>query len=150
MRKNWKEIQIRRTKEYKSELGLLPTTANLRLSRSLLFNYAKRLGMGNCFRCGKEIISIEDFTLDHKQEWRHNDPRLFWDIDNIAFSHQLCNASSNRVARFYQARTHKKCNECKEEKDLNSFGTRIQRGQKRYRSFCNECRNKRKKEGKSY
>ncbi|KKL25623.1 hypothetical protein LCGC14_2403400, partial [marine sediment metagenome] len=37
------------------------------------------------------IDNIDDFTIEHKIPWLDNDSDLFWDLDNIAFSHNRCN-----------------------------------------------------------
>lgn len=41
-------------------------------------------------------MTIEDFTLEHKKPWMDVAPALFWDLDNVAFSHLGCNSSAAR------------------------------------------------------
>ena len=75
-----------------------PGTASNRLKKTLLFEFAKRLDMHWCFQCGAEIEDCDKFTVEHKTPWLHSeDPKgLFFDIDNIAFSHKSCNYRAAR------------------------------------------------------
>jgi hypothetical protein len=69
-----------------------------RLRKSLLFSLVCRLGEYICFRCGKEIVDPKEFSIDHKIEWLDSsDPvGLFFDLDNIAYSHLICNSRASR------------------------------------------------------
>lgn len=73
------------------QLGMPYGTACNRLARLVLFDLAKRCGMGNCYRCGSPIDSVAEFSIDHKRAWRYVSAELFWDISNIAFAHGSCN-----------------------------------------------------------
>ena len=46
---------------------------------------------------GKEM-TVDDFTIEHKKFWLHSeDPvGLYFDEDNLAFSHATCNSKENR------------------------------------------------------
>ena len=77
------------------QLGMDHTTAGHRLRKMLLFEFAKRLGLDKCFRCRKQL-TIDDFTIDHKEPWLDVGPELFWDVNNIAFSHSKCNILAQR------------------------------------------------------
>jgi hypothetical protein len=79
----------RRKKEF---LGMPIGTASNRLRKMVLLRLLKRLDEDICFRCGKRIISSEDLSVEHKEDWLGNDPSLFWNLDNVAFSHRLCNS----------------------------------------------------------
>jgi hypothetical protein len=46
---------------------------------------------GCCFKCGNRIEIVDDLSIEHKVPWEGTDVKLFWDIDNIAFSHLACN-----------------------------------------------------------
>lgn len=85
-------------KKKKEQLGIDPGTAANRLRKSVLFSFAKRLDLNFCYQCGCEIEDIHRFTMEHKTPWLDSeDPvRLFFDIDNIAFSHASCNYSASR------------------------------------------------------
>lgn len=78
-----------RNRDY--NLGINIGTASNRLRRNIMFNLLMRLNENVCFRCGKPINTPEEFSIDHKSPWRGEDPSLFWDLDNIAFSHLKCN-----------------------------------------------------------
>lgn len=66
-------------------------TAMGRLRKILLFEQLKKHGEHVCFKCSKFIETVEELSVEHKQPWLHVSPELFWDIDNIAFSHLKCN-----------------------------------------------------------
>ena len=89
-------------KETKTDqLGMNPGTASNRLKKNLLFEFAKRLDMHWCYQCGAEIEDCVEMSIEHKSPWLHSeDPRgLFFDIDNIDFSHKSCNYSASRVRK---------------------------------------------------
>lgn len=81
----------------KSELvGMAIATASARLKKSIMFSLVVRLKENICYRCGSEILSEEDLTVEHKEAWMQaEDPvQSFFDLDNIAFSHLSCNAAA--------------------------------------------------------
>ncbi len=90
-------------KKKKKQLGMDPGTAANRLRKSILFSFAKRLDLNFCYQCGCEIEDINKFTIEHKKPWLDSeDPKhLFFDIENIAFSHASCNyrASRGRIGK---------------------------------------------------
>jgi hypothetical protein len=54
-----------------------------------------------CFRCGEEIVQINDevtFHIDHKTDWLHEDNALeiYLDLSNLALSHPSCNSLARR------------------------------------------------------
>lgn len=78
------------------QLGMNPSTASGRLVKDTLFNLAIATGH-KCFQCGGEL-SRETFSIEHKVPWLDsNDPLgLYFDQDNIAFSHLICNIKESR------------------------------------------------------
>jgi|TARA_R100000231_G_scaffold53647_5_gene45131 hypothetical protein len=82
----------------KKQLGMNPGTASNRLKKSILFSFAKKLGLNWCYQCGTEITNIHKFTVEHKTPWLDSDDpkKLFFDLDNIAFSHASCNYAASR------------------------------------------------------
>lgn len=86
-------------KKKKKQLGMDPGTASHRLKKSILFDFAKKLDLNWCYQCGAEITDIDKFTLEHKVPWLDSeDPvDLFFNLDNIAFSHAKCNYSASRA-----------------------------------------------------
>lgn len=81
-----------------NQLSMNPGTAFNRLRKALLFDMASKLGINSCFRCAKPIIRIEDWSIDHKEPWLgSDDPEgLFFGLENIAFSHSICNIRAGR------------------------------------------------------
>ena len=74
-------------------LGISFGTASNRLRKSILFNLVRQTGQDVCFRCGRKIESETDLSIEHKVSWQSaTDPiRLFFDLENIEFSHINCN-----------------------------------------------------------
>ena len=83
-------------KEKARQLGMPYGTAANKLRKRILFSLAQELCLTECTRCGEEIKEIENFTIDHIRPWLHSGApvRLFFDLDNIAFSHLSCNCSN--------------------------------------------------------
>ena len=53
-------IKEKKTKQ----LGMNPGTAAHRLRKSILFNFAKKLGFNWCYQCATEIVDIELLSDD--------------------------------------------------------------------------------------
>lgn len=85
-------------KKKSEQLGMSHGSANHRLRKSILFEFVNRLGYADCFQCGEIIETIEEFSIDHKVPWLDSkDPKkLFFDLENIAFSHIKCNCGAAR------------------------------------------------------
>ncbi len=73
-------------------LGMPIGTAMNRLRKMLLFRLLQEAGEDTCYRCGKQIESVDDLSIDHKENWLGKDSALFWDLDNVTVSHRLCNS----------------------------------------------------------
>lgn len=86
-------------------LGMPHGTANGRLLKAMLFCFAARLGLTNCFRCGNQILTGQEFTVEHKDPWENSPDakRLFFDLENIAFSHDRCNAGAARRRKLHMS-----------------------------------------------
>jgi len=85
--------------EIKSEqLGISYGAATAQLRKKILFFLIQKLGLNTCFQCGKKILDIDALSIEHKIPWLHseNPKELFFDLDNIAFSHLKCNISTIR------------------------------------------------------
>lgn len=76
-----------------SQLGMPIGTASHILKKNILFNLLKRHKENICFQCGKEIKTVNELSVEHKIAWldSENPKKLFFDLDNIAFSHLSCN-----------------------------------------------------------
>jgi len=87
------------SKTKKSEqLGMNYSTAQNRLRKKILFMMIQKLKLDECFQCKTLIVESQDLSIEHKIPWLDGDTRLFWDLDNIAFSHISCNASASRYS----------------------------------------------------
>ncbi len=84
-----KESNRNKDKQLKMSHG---TAAN-RLRKMILFKLIQQLTLDSCFQCGKIISDITNLSIEHKIPWLNSsDPiGLFFDLDNIAFSHLKCN-----------------------------------------------------------
>lgn len=79
------------TKERYEQLGIPFGTACHKLRQRLFFKYLKKAGENFCYDCKKEILTPEEVSIQHKKVWLHVSAELFWDFENIAFSHKKCN-----------------------------------------------------------
>ena len=81
------------------QLGMSHGTAANRLRKSIMFELVKETGRNVCFQCGKEIDDVSNLSIEHKVPWLDSeDPiGLYFDIDNIAFSHLRCNCAASRT-----------------------------------------------------
>ena len=78
------------------QLGMDHGKARNILSRSIMFDFSKRLGLDVCFQCGKKIETLRELSIEHKTAWLDSDnpPKLYFDLNNIAFSHLSCNSAA--------------------------------------------------------
>ena len=72
-------------------LGMAHGTANGRLRKNILFHLLVKLKENICFKCGEQIQVVDDLSIEHKLPWEGRSADLFWDLNNIAFSHLRCN-----------------------------------------------------------
>jgi len=82
--------------EKKSKLlGVNYSTAVGRLRKAIMFDLVKQLGRDSCYRCGKKIETLREFSIEHIQPWQSAaDPKdAFHNLENISFSHLACNVS---------------------------------------------------------
>lgn len=82
-------------------LGMPRGRARHVLIKQLLLHMAQQLGWDNCYRCKKKIETIESLSIEHKKAWflSDNPKELYWDLDNIAFSHLSCNIGHSNAGR---------------------------------------------------
>lgn len=88
--------------------GLSSGTAVHRLYRMVLFKILCANRLNVCHRCGREIITLKDLSLDHRSAWRDaQDPKAaFFDVDDVVFSHQGCNSGEPRKRRTHCPKGH--------------------------------------------
>jgi hypothetical protein len=79
-------------------------TATHQLRKLIMFSLAQKCGMNVCYRCETKILAVKEMSIDHKVSWEKSDDprRLFFEVENIAFSHLSCNvaAASKPFKRF--------------------------------------------------
>jgi hypothetical protein len=133
-----------------SQLGMAYGTACYRLRKMLLFHLAQQLELTKCHRCRKPITELSEFSIDHKKPWLHVDPALFWDLNNVAFSHLDCNTAGRRrrpgipKQKVVDGKLYCQC--CESMRPLDEFSTGARACGKA--SYCNKCRARRKRERK--
>lgn len=92
----------------KMQLGMNPSTASHRLVKDLLWNFVKTTGQDACCKCG-EPMSRETFSIEHVTPWLDSDDPvgLYFDLDNISYSHLRCNREDARSSRVYESEREK-------------------------------------------
>lgn len=77
----------------KQQLGINHSAAVRQLDRMLIFMLLQELERDTCFVCELKIETREELSIEHKLPWENQDraAELFFDLDNIAFSHIRCN-----------------------------------------------------------
>lgn len=82
------------------QLGMNPSTAQGRLIRDILWSLVVKTNQDTCCKC-EEKMHRDSFSIEHVKPWLDSeDPiSLFFDLDNIKFSHLRCNVSDARPAR---------------------------------------------------
>lgn len=83
-------------KKKNEQLGMPAGTATARLKKLLMFSLVKECNKDICYRCGKKIEDVDNFSIEHKTPWLNaeNPVATFFDLDNIAYSHLNCNISA--------------------------------------------------------
>ena len=92
-KKNSKKTSLKKDKF----LGMSYGTAFHRLRKSIMLMLIKKLNKNWCYRCGGEIITERELSIDHKKSWFNVSVELFWDLNNIAFSHLSCNSRNKPI-----------------------------------------------------
>lgn len=90
-----------------AQLGMNSSTASNRLVKDILFSYVKDQP---CFHCGG-LMTRETFSIEHKEPWLYTDDpvKMFFDLENISFSHRVCNTSKARKpTKVYASRNEAK------------------------------------------
>lgn len=80
-----------------TQLGMNPGTASHRLVKDILYSLVVKTEQNACFHCGEQMTR-ETFSVEHKEPWLDSeDPvKMFFDLDNISFSHMRCNTAAAR------------------------------------------------------
>lgn len=93
--------------EKSRQLGLNASTAQNQLRKLIVFNLVKKCDLDTCYRCGQKIETVEDLSFDHKIDWlyKENAKELFFDVENIAFSHKSCNYSARGMTKAIRSKS---------------------------------------------
>lgn len=141
-----------------SQLGMSNGTATARLRKNILFSMIKKLELDVCFQCGNKIETVDELSIEHKIPWLDSeDPiRLFFDLDNIAFSHLKCNVGAVRYEYKRQAgeslgKSHTIdspegmhwCGSCKQFLPYDNFSKKLHVSHGLH-SECHTCRKERR------
>ncbi len=83
------------------QLGMPIGTASGRLRKSIIFDLLKQLNKNYCFQCAAEIKHEDELSIEHKVPYldSENPKDLFFNLDNIAFSHLTCNVGAARQTK---------------------------------------------------
>jgi hypothetical protein len=81
----------------KEQLGMNPSTASGRLVKDILWSFIVKNCQDNCCKCGNQMTR-ETFSIEHVKPWLDSDNPvdLYFDLDNISFSHLTCNIADAR------------------------------------------------------
>lgn len=81
----------------KEQLGMDPGTASHRLLKDLLWKFVVETGNDFCHQCGAKMCR-DSFSVEHITPWLHSESplELFFDLNNISFSHKSCNYAAAR------------------------------------------------------
>lgn len=132
-------------------LGMPHGTASGRLRKMLLFRQLKKHNENICIRCEKEIEIISELSIEHIKPWEGISADLFWDLENVAFSHIRCNVPHRRPGNpiFTGKPFHEKTKNapegtawCSGHKDyllVEAFHSN-ERNVNGVASYCKECR----------
>jgi hypothetical protein len=114
-----------RSERIAAQLGMSHGAAASKLRKSILFSLLVRLKENVCFKCGKVIYSPNELSIEHKLPWENIASNLFWDIENIAFSHMKCNVNHTRYGGSLKRKIGPDgtswCTVCKEFHTVNKF-----------------------------
>lgn len=141
-----------------TQLGIPHGTASNQLRKMIMFQLIQETGKDICYRCGMAIENIDNLSIEHKVPWLDsvNPKELFFDLENIAFSHIDCNR--NAVRREYLKENGirwgksntisvpegtKRCSNCKKSKPVSDF-SKNKSNWTGLQDECKECTKKRR------
>lgn len=137
-------------------LGMSYGKAQNILRKNIIFNFVRRCKEDICFRCGEIIETVDELSIEHKIPWLYEDISLYWNLNNIAFSHIKCNRP-NRPNGGRIPRSGRKigpegtawCYKHKEFLSLQEFTSNISRWNK-VNSICKAHNNEYRKSKKHF
>ena len=128
------------SKKKREQLGMNPSTASGRLVKDLLYRFIVEAKRNSCYVCSEEM-SRDTFSIEHRVPWLDSDnpAGLYFDLDNITFSHKSCNFSRSR-----NAQRNKTC--CPAGHAYDEINTRMTYSKGYTGRECIACKNSRNKE----
>lgn len=115
------------------QLGIPIGKATHKLKKLILFNLVTNAKLNICYQCKLPIESDKELSIEHKIPYLDSDNpvHLFFDLDNIGFSHLKCNAGAarrkNGIKHPSQESYRRGCH-CDECKNIEKLRRRNQRG----------------------
>ena len=81
------------------QLGMSSGKASGILLKDILWDMLVKTNQTLCYHCGEEM-SRSTFSVEHKEPWLDSEEpkQLFFSLENISFSHFLCNCLAARRA----------------------------------------------------
>ena len=111
------------------------------LRKRIMFSLLQELNRDICYRCGKKIETVDELSIEHKKFWLRVDVELFWNLDNITFSHLNCNNKHRRIPhKITPPDGYSWCSRCSQFKLLSEFPTKYLSPDGRKRRLCTRCR----------
>lgn len=108
-----------------NQLGMPFGTACNKLRKLVLFGILKKHGENICVRCNEFIESVDELSLEHIKPWENISVSLFWNLENIAFSHLHCNKPHVYHGGKFQRKDSPPgtawCTVCKKFESVNRF-----------------------------
>ena len=127
-------------------LGMSHGAAAGRLRKLVLFRQLKKYGDNVCVRCNKQIETADELSIEHIQPWEGRSAELFWNLDNVAFSHMKCNTPHVRRGgtgrRVIAPDGQSWCGSCEQFKSISDFSTDSSRWNG-LNYDCKTCKNSR-------
>ncbi len=114
-----------RSERIARQLGMSQGAAANKLRKNILYSLLVRLKENVCFKCGQEISTVDELSIEHKKPWENVSSELFWSLENIAFSHLKCNVIHTRHGGFFRRKIGPDgtawCTVCKEFHTVDKF-----------------------------
>ena len=129
------ESVLRIQRKRNEQLGMAYSTAYCKLKKSIMFMLIVKSGMDTCFKCNRKIETEKELSIEHKKDWLDINSELFWNIDNIAFSHKACNKPS-RTRRIVCPSGKSWCTLCKDFYHVSMFS----KNRTRYNGLSSNCK----------
>ena len=105
-------------------LGMPHGTATNKLRKNIMFFLLCRLGENDCYRCKKKIDTVDELSIEHIKPWEGISAELFWDLQNVSFSHLRCNrphTNNGGSPRFKGLEGTAWCSNCKKFEPVENF-----------------------------